>query len=148
MRDHGSSATRRIQNFAQQMSDLVTAIFFVPEGYGSTTSRRQSSQISGRAHPTAVAALSHPASAADLLSAPPQGQNPRDGGTEDSSNLRGNGSDVAEPPEIPDTDGLTASEFRLVADRAKDPFLDPKQRAGAAIMMIFGTHRESKLLDW
>ena len=146
MRDHGSSATRRIQNFAQQMSDLVTAIFFVPEGYGTTTSRPQSSQISGRA--TAVAALSHPASAADLLSAPPQGQNPRDGGTEDRSDLRGNGSNVAEPSEIPDTDGLTASEFRLVADRAKDPFLDPKQRAGAAIMMIFGTHRECKLLDW
>ena len=100
------------------MSDLLTAI---PEGYGSTTSR---------SHPTAVAVLSHPASAADLLSAPAREQNPRDGGTGDGSNLRGIDSNIAEPPEIPNTDGLTSFEFRLVADRAKDPFLDPKQRAG------------------
>ncbi|KAF5370995.1 hypothetical protein D9615_010021 [Tricholomella constricta] len=141
MRDHGSSATRRVQNFAQQMSDLVTAIFFVPEGYGSITSRRQSSRILGRAHRTAIAAPSHPALTADLLSAPRQGQNPGEGGTEGSSDLRDNGPNVAEPPETPDTDGLTPSEFRLLADRAKDPFLDSKERAGAAVMMIFGTHR-------
>jgi len=55
--------------------------------------------------------------------------------------------DAVEPPETPDADGLTASEFRLVAARAKDPLLDPKQRAVAAMTMIFGTRRKYRLLD-
>lgn len=34
--------------------------------------------------------------------------------------------DVVKPPETPDADGLTrtASEFQLVAARAKDPLID------------------------
>ena len=42
-------------------------------------------------------------------------------------------------PESPAEDGLTASEFQIVAARANDSFLDPKQRADAAMMMLYGT---------
>jgi hypothetical protein len=66
---------------------------------------------------------------------------------EDSSELPGEDIDAVGPPETPDADGLTASEFRLVAARANDPLLDPKQRAAAAMTMIFGTRRKYKLLD-
>jgi hypothetical protein len=35
----------------------------------------------------------------------------------------------------------------MVAARAKDPLLDPKQRAVAAMTMMFGTRRKYILLD-
>ena len=45
-----------------------------------------------------------------------------------------------EAPETPDPDdGLTPSEFNLVAKGAIDPLLDPKERANAAMIFIFGT---------
>ena len=53
----------------------------------------------------------------------------------------------AEAPEIPDADGLTNSEFELVASKAQDPYLDPQERANAAMMMIFGTRRKCTLLQ-
>ena len=46
---------------------------------------------------------------------------------------------TVEAPEVPDADGLTSSEFRLVAAQAQDPHLDPKERAEAALLMPFGT---------
>jgi hypothetical protein len=39
-------------------------------------------------------------------------------------------------------DGLTDSEFQLVSERARDPNISGEERADAAMMMIFGTHRE------
>lgn len=58
--------------------------------------------------------------------------------------------DVVKPPETPDADGLTrtASEFQLVAARAKDPLIDLSNALTVAAMtMIFGTRRKYRLLD-
>jgi hypothetical protein len=55
--------------------------------------------------------------------------------THDESNTQ----ELVDSPESPDEDGLTASEFQIVAARANDSFLDPKQRADAAMMMLYGT---------
>jgi hypothetical protein len=148
MRDHGSSASPRVQRFAQQMSDLVTAIFFVPKNYRGVTVHRHSQfvQVSQQGHHTTEVI---PSQSSHRFSVPgrPAGHNSPSGTMEDSSELSGEDFDAVEPPETPDEDGLTASEFRLVAERAKDPLLDPKQRAVAAMMMIFGTRRKYKLLD-
>jgi hypothetical protein len=51
-----------------------------------------------------------------------------------------------EAPEIPDTDGLTDSEFRLVASKANDPYLNAKERADAAMMMLFGTRHMCSMI--
>ena len=77
----------------------------------------------------------------------PLRQNYSSGTTEDRSEPPGEDVDAVEPPETPDADGLTDSEFQLVAARAKDPLLDPRQRAAAAMTMIFGTRRQYRLLD-
>ena len=89
MRDHGSSASPRVQRFAQQMSDLVTAIFFVPQSYTGVTVRRhdQFVQFSQQGHHTAEARR-------------PFGQNSPSGAMEDSSEPLGEDLDAVEPPEI------------------------------------------------
>jgi hypothetical protein len=147
MQDHGSSATPRVQRFAQLMSELVTAIFFLPPRYGGATRRSHPVQVLQR-HRTIRAPSSRSASVADQIPAlgSHQGQNAPYGVTEDSSDPPGEGPDLVEPPEPTDADGLTASEFRLVATKARDPLLDGKERASAAMIMMFGTHRESKSL--
>ena len=145
MRDRGSSASPRVQWFAEQMSDLVTEIFFVPQTY-SGVRHGQFVQVSRQGHQTTE--VIHPQSS---LVAPalehPLGQNYSSGTTEDRSEPPGEDVDAVEPPETPDADGLTDSEFHLVAARAKDPLLDPRQRAAAAMTMIFGTRRKYRLLD-
>jgi len=50
--------------------------------------------------------------------------------------------EAPEPPEVPDADGLTDSEFRIVSARARDPSLNKKDRADAAMMVLFGTRRK------
>ncbi|KAK2464039.1 hypothetical protein APHAL10511_003983 [Amanita phalloides] len=137
MRDHGSSASPRVQRFAQQMSDLVTAIFFVPQTNSGVTVHRQQGYHTTEVIPSQSSLVAH------RFSAPgrPLGQESPSGTMEDNSEPPGEDLDAVEPPETPDADGLTASEFRLVAARAKDPLLDPKQRAVAAMTMIFGTRR-------
>jgi len=50
MRDHGSTASDRLQTLVQLMSNLVTAIFFVPPGYGRFKNDPQCSQIPQHAH--------------------------------------------------------------------------------------------------
>jgi len=50
MRDHGLTASDRLQTLVQLMSNLVTAIFFVPPGYGRFKSDPQCSQIPQHAH--------------------------------------------------------------------------------------------------
>ncbi|KAF8436284.1 hypothetical protein L210DRAFT_3549265 [Boletus edulis BED1] len=107
MRDHGSSASSRVRWFADQMSMLVTAIFYVPPHYPQVTACGTMSSVS-----------------------------------HDENNVL----DAVEPPETVADDGLTDSEFRLVAARARDPLLDPNQRADAAMMMLFGTRRHAKPL--
>jgi hypothetical protein len=51
-----------------------------------------------------------------------------------------------EAPEISDADGLTNSEFRLVASKANDPHLNAKERTDAAMMMLFGTRRKCNMI--
>ena len=147
MRDHGSSASPRVQRFAQQMSDLVTAIFFVPQKYNGVTVHTRHSQfmqVSQQGHHTTEVSPSQSSLVAHRFSTlqPPLGQKSPSGTIEPGEDL-----DAVEPPETPDADGLTASEFRLVAAKAKDPLLDSKQRAVAAMTMIFGTRRKYRLLD-
>jgi len=50
------------------------------------------------------------------------------------------GSGEVDVPEVPDADGLTDSEFQLLAAKAVDPHLNAKERADSAVMMLFGTH--------
>ena len=46
---------------------------------------------------------------------------------------------VLDAPEQPDDDdGLTPSEFRLLAQQARDPELGPRDRSNAASMLIHG----------
>ena len=146
MRDHGSSATPRVQKFARLMSELVTAIFFLPPRYPSATTRSQPVQVLRRSPRTIRATSSLPTSVADQVPVLGlhQGQNARYGVMEDSSDPPGEDPDLVEPPEPTDADGLTASEFRLVAARARDPLLDAKERASSAMTMLFGTHCEYK----
>jgi hypothetical protein len=111
MREHGASATPRVQKFAQLMSDLVTEIFFVPAGFKNVAAET----ISGRV-------------------------------SQYDQSMRGSasydGDEFPDAVEAPDADGLTDSEFQLVSARARDPRLDGKERANAAMMMLFGTRRE------
>lgn len=60
------------------------------------------------------------------------------------STLHGGGdfSATLEAPEVPDEDGLTDSEFRIVSEQARDGRLSRKDRADAAMLMIFGTRRK------
>ena len=50
---------------------------------------------------------------------------------------------VLDTPEQPDNDdGLTPSEFRLLAQQAHDPELQPRDHSNAASMLIHGMHGE------
>lgn len=106
-------------------------------------------QVSQQGHHTTEVISSQSSLATHQFSAlgRPLGQNSPSGPMENSSEPPSEDLDAVEAPETPDADGLTASEFRLVAARAKDPLLDPKQRAVAAMTMIFGTRRKYGLLD-
>jgi len=148
--DHHAAVTPRIQIFADLMSKLVDAIFFVPKGmpnvarsknaanvphfpvpqllsggtFGSLSSReiQPARQPSGHEidieMPTAPDSMQVATTLQDAISA-------------------------IDFPESPDpADGLTDSEFRLVFEKASDPHLNASERADAAMMMLFGTHRE------
>ncbi|KAJ3501797.1 hypothetical protein NLJ89_g9180 [Agrocybe chaxingu] len=61
-----------------------------------------------------------------------------------SSGSRPSGAPEFETPEAPedeDEDGLTNTEFRLLSAQARDLALDSRQRANAAMIMLFGTHQ-------
>ena len=91
MREHGASATPRVQRFTQLIAELVHEIFFVPPGFNNVAAGERLDD---------------------------------------------------EESEAEDGDGLTGSEFRLISKRARDPNLSGQECADAAMMMIFGTHRE------
>ncbi|KAF8972065.1 hypothetical protein BDZ97DRAFT_1783040 [Flammula alnicola] len=145
MRDHGPSASSRVQKFAQLMSELVTEIFFVPDGFNNVAALAQPLQVAQHAQSMAGTIPSQAVQAAGQSSAAGNKfyVNPAYGGLEEASAPSGEDrlSCAVEYPERPDTDGLTDSEFRLVSAKARDPRLDGKERADAAMMMLFGTHR-------
>ena len=93
-----------------------------------------------------LCALAPPSETACADSEWSPGKNSPSSTMEDSSEPPGEDFDAVESPETLGADSLT-SEFRLIAARAKDPLLDPKQRAVAAMTMIFGTRRKYKLLN-
>ena len=125
MKDHGSSATPRVQDFAALMDDLVEEIFFVPEGFTSVAQVSGSVQVSQEDE-----GMSSKFSSQVVQADTGHGfENPSLG--------------LMKAPEEPDPyDGLTDSEFRLVSAQAHDPSLGRKERASAAMMMLFGTRRE------
>lgn len=135
-------ASERVKKFAQLMSDLVTEIFFVPTGYVNVAvpppSQPETRNMAGntsnfsQAAPTSQFLTSQEPGYSHTFSAVEEGTDPTVG--------------EAETPEIPDADGLTNSEFELVASMAQDPSLDPKARADAAITMLFGTRRKCNVI--
>ncbi|KAG6376552.1 hypothetical protein JVT61DRAFT_1526 [Boletus reticuloceps] len=146
MRDHGSSASSRVRWFADQMSMLVTAIFYVPPHYPQVTGQTQSAEISQPSRSATVTGTSQSAAVTSqhTVQVDPQAGSPACGTMVDSSvSHENNVLDAVEPPETVGDDGLTDSEFRLVAARARDPLLDPDQRADAAMMLLFGTRRHA-----
>ena len=125
MKDHGSSATPRVQDFAALMDDLVEEIFFVPEGFTSVAQVSSSAQV-----PQEDQGMSSKISSQVVQADTGHGfENPSLGSIK--------------APEEPDPDdGLTDLEFRLVSAQAHDPSLGRKERANTAMMMLFGTRRE------
>ncbi|TFK51161.1 hypothetical protein OE88DRAFT_1808638 [Heliocybe sulcata] len=101
MRDHGAAAAPRIQRYAQLMSDLVTEIFFVPEGMGSVAghTNRTTGQSPGAGH--------------EHGGTNPHGRKQETPGPADT--------DSADAPEPPAEDGLTDTELRLVEAQALLP---------------------------
>jgi hypothetical protein len=138
MREHGASATPRVQKFAQLMSDLVTEIFFVPDGHYNVMMEAKTSvripQHDQSASPSQVVQ----GAGYESVVNPVYGTTERASVSSDEDEFPG----MVEAPEVPDADGLTDSEFRLVSTRARDSRLDGKERADAAMMMLFGTRRE------
>ncbi|KAF8972732.1 hypothetical protein BDZ97DRAFT_1782429 [Flammula alnicola] len=146
MQDHGGSASERVKRFAQLISELVTEIFFVPQhGYVSVAALAHSQPESQDVPTTAGAVPSQPAPQAGQFSAAGNSHivGPAADATMDAADptVGDDGFGTVEAPEIPDADGMTDSEFRLVASKANDSHLDAKERANAAMMMIFGTSR-------
>lgn len=132
MRDHRASASPRIRLFAELVSELVDEIFFVPQRFPSRLDDSLSSQVPAQSQPVVGATSTDPVSGMGnpTLTGHGFGQPP------DSM-------EELDPPEQPDDDdGLTASEFRLLAQQARDPKLRPKDRSNAASMLIFGVHGE------
>jgi len=139
MKEHGSSATPRVQGFAALMEDLVEEIFFVPDGFTTVA------HVSGS--PEVQQVLN------DDERMPDDNFSHMERGTGQSLNPghgfwvnTASGPGPMEAPEAPEEpnpdDGLTNSEFRLVSAQARDPTLGRKERASAAMMMLFGTRRE------
>ncbi|TFK45563.1 hypothetical protein OE88DRAFT_1715335 [Heliocybe sulcata] len=121
MRDHGAAAAPRIQRYAQLMSDLVTEIFFVPEGMGSVAVRESSLRVSVPNSSKAGVVPGHTNRTT--------GQSPGAGHEHGGTNPHGRkqetpgpaDTDSADAPEPPAEDGLTDTELRLVEAQALLP---------------------------
>ncbi|CAA7267647.1 unnamed protein product [Cyclocybe aegerita] len=131
MGKHSLSATPRVRSMAALMSDLVAEIFYVPPGYPSSV------LLDTVAHGhLGTASTEQSLGAGHAMMVDPPGQT-----SAPSSGSRYSGALDLEAPEAPedaDEDGLTNTEFQLLSAQAQDPVLDSKQRANAAMMMLFG----------
>ncbi|KAF9485488.1 hypothetical protein BDN70DRAFT_903055 [Pholiota conissans] len=141
MAEHGgSTSSLRITQYAKLMSALVEEIFFVPPQYDIEAELFPNPSHDVQHTESLITPPSIPArhiaeqssEATNLL------DNPASGGMENQD------ASVLEYPKVPDTDGLTDTEFRLVSKQACNPDLSPSQRANAAMLMIFGTSRYKK----
>jgi hypothetical protein len=121
--------------FANLVSELMDEIFFIPRGFHSRLNDLLTLQVPAHPHP-AVGAASIGA-VSDLTIPTPTGL----GFGQPSASF--DSMEALDGPEQPDDDdGLTSSEFRLLAQQARDPELRPRDRSNAASMLIYGTHGE------
>jgi hypothetical protein len=121
MENYGSDASARVQEFAQLMDELVVEIFFVPPSIRNVKKKNT--------------VFSQPDLACNIPSRRLRGAR-----FHSEPNLAQDET-IPEYPESPGEDGLTDSEFSIVADKAQDGQLDARERANAAMMMLFGTRR-------
>lgn len=153
LEEHDVSASERVKKFGRLMSELVTEIFFVPQdGFVNVAVLPSPHSQSETLHAPNIAGVnvSQTVSPTGMSQVQVPGYSQSTFGTVEEAiadpaagdNFLGR----AEAPEIPDADGLTNSEFELVASKAQDPYLDPKERANAAMMMLCGTRRKCTLL--
>lgn len=150
IRDHHAAVTPRIQIFADLMSELVDAIFFVPKGMINVARSNNSANVPPLTVPRPLSSgIFGSLSSREIQSA----RQPPGHETDIEIPLASDAMQVATSlqdaisaidfPETPDPDdGLTDSEFRLVSEKASDSHLNASERADAAMMMLFGTHRE------
>ncbi|CAA7266155.1 unnamed protein product [Cyclocybe aegerita] len=138
MEKHGASATPRVQSTAALMSDLVTEIFYVPPGYPAIISIDTAVRDRSGGRQSATASTHYPGARRTTM------LDPSDEASALASGSRSSGAphfEASEAPEEEDEDGVTNTEFRLLSTQAQDPALDSRQRANAAMMMLFGTRR-------
>ena len=135
MRSHSALATPRILMFANLVSELMDEIFFVPKGFHSHLDDSLTLQLPAQPHPV-LGAHSIGAVSGTGIPAPTELAFGHSSASFDSMG-------VLDAPEQPDDDdGLTPSEFRLLAQQARDPELGPRDRSNAASMLIHGVRGE------
>jgi len=135
MSDHRASATSRITMFANIVSELMDEIFFVPLGFHSRLDDSLFLQVPAQSHPFVGAPSIEAVSGTGI--AAPIGY-----GFGQPSTSVGSMEELDAPDQPDDDDGLTSSEFRLLAQQARDPELSPRDRSNAASMLICGVHGE------
>lgn len=134
IREHETSASERVRSFEKVISQLVTEIFFVPQT--GSVSVVDVPVPAGPQQEVGQGLTVHGAPALGWTSATGLGRmmGPAYSATVEAA--------TAEVPEVADADGLTNSEFHLLSSKATNPHLDGKERADAAVMMLFGTRRK------
>jgi len=135
MRGHSPSATPRIIMFANLVSELMDEIFFVPRGFHSRLDDLLTLQVPAQPRPVVGAASIRAVSRTGIPTPTGLGLG-QPSASFDSMEERA----APEPPD--NDDGLTPSEFRLLAQQARDPELGPRDRSNAASMLIYGVHGE------
>jgi len=135
MRDHRASATSRITMFANIVSELMDEIFFVPLGFHSRLDDSLFLQVPAQSHPFFGAPSIGAVSGTGIPT-------PVGSGFGQPSTSVGSMEEPDAPDQPDDDDSLTPSEFRLLAQQARDPELSPRDRSNAASMLICGVHGE------
>jgi hypothetical protein len=122
--------------FADLISELMDEIFFVPQGFHSRLDDSLTLQVQpAQPQPVLGAASIGPVSGTGIPT--PIGlEFGQSSASFDSMRVP----DALEHPD--DDDGLTPSEFRLLAQQARDPKLAPRDRSNAASMLIHGVRGE------
>ncbi|KIM37119.1 hypothetical protein M413DRAFT_13495 [Hebeloma cylindrosporum] len=124
MRHHGAEATPRITMFVKLVSELMDEIFFVPQGYHSPLDDLLTFPV--------------PAPSVGTVS---RTRTTSHGSGQSSASFDSIQQDLDVPEQPDEDDGLTDSEFRLLAQQARDPKLKPRDRSNAAAMLIGGAWR-------
>ncbi|KIM37122.1 hypothetical protein M413DRAFT_448648, partial [Hebeloma cylindrosporum] len=106
--------------FAKIVSELMQEIFFSPNGFYSRLDNLLTLQV--------------PAQPPPVPNVPPR---PALGFGQSSASFDSM-KEVDDPEQPDEDDGLTPSEFPLLAQQARDPGLKPRERSNAAAMLIGG----------